>query len=44
MKHFNTAAICTPEDNYMVDLSSRVKEIAEFVNTKKYFTINRARQ
>ena len=44
MKHFNTAAICTPEDNYMVDLSSRVKEIASLVNTKKYFTINRARQ
>lgn len=44
MKHFNTAAICTPEENYMVDLTSRVKEIAELVNTKKYFTINRARQ
>ncbi len=44
MKHFNTSAICIPEENYMVDLSSRVKEIAELVNEKKYFTINRARQ
>lgn len=44
MKVFNTTAICIPEDNYMVDLSSRVKEIGELINAKKYFTINRARQ
>ena len=44
VKVFNTTAICIPEDNYMVDLSSRVKEIGELINAKKYFTINRARQ
>ena len=44
MKEFNTTAICIPEDNYMVDLSSRVEEIKKLVDKKKYFTINRARQ
>ena len=44
MKEFNTTAICIPEDNYMVDLSSKVKEIKNIVDKKKYFTINRARQ
>ena len=44
MKIFNTTAVCTPEDNYMVDLSSKVKEIAGLVDSRKYFSINRARQ
>ena len=44
MKTFNTEAVCTPEENYMVDLTDRVREISELVDQKKYFTINRARQ
>ena len=44
MKVFNTTAVCTPEENYMVDLTSRVKEIEKLIEAKKYFTINRARQ
>ena len=44
MKEFNTAAICTPEEHYMVDLSERVKEIKKLVDARRYFTINRARQ
>lgn len=44
MKTFNTEAICTPEENYMVDLADRVREISKLVDQKKYFTINRARQ
>ncbi len=44
MKTFNTEAICTPEENYMVDLADKVKEISKLIDQKKYFTINRARQ
>lgn len=44
MKRFNTTAVCVPEENYMVDLSERVREISRLVDDKKYFTINRARQ
>ena len=44
MKVFNTTAVCTPEENYMVDISDRVKEIKKLVDAKKYFTVNRARQ
>ena len=44
MKVFNTTANCIPEENYMVDISERVKEIKKMVDDKKYFTINRARQ
>ena len=44
MKVFNTTAVCTPEENYMVDLTPRVKEIEKLIEAKKYFTINRARQ
>lgn len=44
MKVFNTTATCMPSKHYMVDLSSRVKEIKELVDDGKYFTINRARQ
>jgi len=44
MKVFNTTAVCTPEENYMVDISDRVREIKKLVDGKKYFTVNRARQ
>lgn len=44
MKEFNTTAACVPEDNYMVDLSDRIRQISLFVEQGKYFTINRARQ
>lgn len=44
MKEFNTTAVCTPSDNYMVDISERVEKIKVLVNAGKYFTINRARQ
>jgi hypothetical protein len=44
MKTFITADICTPEDNYMVDLSTKVEQISVLVERKKYFTVNRARQ
>ena len=44
MKTFNTLGLCIPEKHYMVDLSVRVAQIKEMVETNKYFTINRARQ
>ena len=43
-KSFNTDGYCDPELHYMVDLSSRLREIKVMVDAGKYFTINRARQ
>lgn len=44
-KRFHTAGVCIPEQNYMVDISSRVDTIiAEYIDEGKYFTVNRARQ
>ncbi len=44
MREFNTIAVCTPEENYMVDLTDRIRKIEMLVDKQKYFTINRARQ
>lgn len=45
MKYFNTEGSCIPEENYMVDLTSRAERIEqEIVARGKYFTVNRARQ
>ncbi|MCD8009265.1 MAG: AAA-like domain-containing protein [Lachnospiraceae bacterium] len=45
MKVFNTEGSCIPEENYMVDLTSRVMKIEqEVISRGKYFTISRARQ
>lgn len=44
MKTFTTTGVCTPEKNYMVDLSSRLNRIKTMVDEGLYFTINRARQ
>ncbi len=44
MKRFNTTAACIPEENYMVDISGRIRKIEALVADKDYFTINRARQ
>ena len=43
-KSFNVVGTCYPEENYMVDMGSRLNEIGKLVDEKKYFTINRARQ
>lgn len=44
MKEFNTTSACNTSDHYMVDIKARIDEIKELVDSKKYFTINRARQ
>lgn len=43
-KVFNVAAVCMPEEHYMVNIDERLKEIKALVDERKYFTINRARQ
>ncbi|MCD8084538.1 MAG: AAA-like domain-containing protein [Clostridiales bacterium] len=43
-KTFNTTGCCDPDLHYMVDLSSRLKEIKSMIDRGEYFTINRARQ
>lgn len=43
-KTFNTAAVCIPEEHYMVNIDERLKEIKGLVDEGKYFTINKARQ
>ncbi len=44
MKEFNTTSACNPSEHYMVDIKSRIDKIKKLVVSKKYFTINRARQ
>ncbi|MCL1864036.1 MAG: AAA-like domain-containing protein [Defluviitaleaceae bacterium] len=44
MHKFNTTGLCTPEEDYMVDISGKIKQIRELVERRCYFTINRARQ
>ena len=43
-RKFNTDGCCNPKLHYMVDLTSRLRDIKEMVDAGKYFTINRARQ
>lgn len=43
-KTFNSDGYCDPELHYMVDISSRLEEIKDMIDTEKYFTVNRARQ
>ncbi|MCL2164833.1 MAG: AAA family ATPase, partial [Oscillospiraceae bacterium] len=44
MRVFNVTGLCVPEEDYMVDISEKVKKIMGLVNSRCYFTINRARQ
>lgn len=43
-KHFNTEGCCYPDEHYMVNLDSRLKEIKRMVDAGKYFSVNRGRQ
>ena len=43
-KEFTVTGTCTPDENYMVDISSKLEEIKALVDKKNYFTINRGRQ
>ena len=44
MRAFNVTGLCLPEEDYMVDISGKIKQIKELVDSRRYFTINRARQ
>jgi Predicted AAA-ATPase. len=44
MKEFNVTGLCIPEKHFMVDISGKVKKIAEMVDKGAYFTVNRPRQ
>lgn len=41
---FNINGACYPDENYMVNLDGRAKEIKKLIDGRKYFVINRARQ
>lgn len=41
---FNVNGICYPDEHYMVNIDSKLAEIKQLVDEKKYFVINRARQ
>lgn len=43
-RYFNVNGLCYPDKHYMVDLSSRLKEIQLLIERGDYFVINRARQ
>ncbi|MCL2162896.1 MAG: AAA-like domain-containing protein [Oscillospiraceae bacterium] len=44
MRLFNVTGLCIPEEDYMVDISEKIKKIKELIDDRCYFTINRARQ
>lgn len=43
-KYFNTEGCCYPDEHYMVNLDSRLREIKRMVDAGKYFSVNRGRQ
>ena len=44
MRTFNTTGLCVPEDDYMVDITDRLKIMKQMVDEGQYFTMNRGRQ
>ncbi|MCL2189233.1 MAG: AAA-like domain-containing protein [Defluviitaleaceae bacterium] len=44
MRRFNVTGLCTPEEDYMVDINEKIMQIKKLVDNRSYFTINRARQ
>lgn len=43
-KFFNVSGNCSKELHYMVDITSKLRQIKDMVDRGEYFTINRARQ
>lgn len=44
MRKFNVTGLCIPEEDYMVDISGKIAQIKQLVDSRSYFVINRARQ
>ena len=43
-RHFNVTGLCTPDQDYMVDITSKLSGIKKMIDAGEYFTMNRARQ
>lgn len=43
-RYFNITGSCNPEEHYMVNLDSRLKQVKSMVKKGQYFCINRGRQ
>ena len=43
-RRFNVTGLCIPEEDYMVDISGKITQIKKLIDSRSYFTINRARQ
>ncbi len=44
MKRFNVTGTCYPKEHYMVDISERLRIIAQMVGRGDYFCINAGRK
>ena len=44
MRKFNVTGTCIPEEDYMVDVTTKLIETKKLIDDKAYFTINRGRQ
>jgi len=44
MRKFNVEGSCEKTEDYMVDINNKLEKIAEMVEQRKYFVINRPRQ
>jgi hypothetical protein len=44
MRKFNVTGLCIPEEDYMVDITGKINQIKKLIDSRSYFTINRARQ
>jgi len=44
MRKFNVTGVCTPEENYMVDITGKLEQIKKMVDDKAYFTIKLGKQ
>ncbi len=43
-KRFNYTGVCVPEKHYMVDISAKIRQIFNIIESGDYFVINRPRQ
>ena len=41
MKKFNVTGLCTPEEDYMVDISDKIVQIKKMIDNESYFTIQK---
>ncbi len=39
MRHFNITGLCTPEQDYMADISEKIKSIRAMTKAGEYFAV-----